>query len=82
MQRRKYLHSNNFYLSFSYQQASLPAKSEHTKSLKSKMAYSQNLRLRTTCSATTEYYKYLALNKQKFLGKKYQGEDLIKKFRM
>ena len=33
------------------------------------MPYSQTLRLRTTCSGTTEYYKNLAFNKQKSLGK-------------
>lgn len=55
--------------------ASLPAKSEHKKSLKNSMPYSQTLRLRTTCSATAKYYKNLAFNKQKFLSKQYQEED-------
>lgn len=56
--------------------ACLPAKSEHKKSLKNSMPYSQTLKLRTTCSATAKYYKNLAFNKQKFLGKQYQEEDL------
>ena len=62
--------------------ACFPAKSEHKKSLKTSMPYSQTLKLRTTCSATAKYYKNLAFNKQKFQGKQYQEEDLNYKFRM
>ena len=58
------------------QQAILHAKSEHPRSLKSRIPYSQALRLKTICSTSTEFDKNCAIIKQKFLDRKYEEEVL------
>ena len=54
------------------QQAFLHAKSEHPRSLKSSIPYSQALRLKTICSTSTEFDKNCAAIKQKFLDRQYK----------
>ena len=58
------------------QQAFLHAKSEHPRSLKSSIPYSQALRLKTICSTSTEFDKNCAAIKQKFLDRQYKEEVL------
>ena len=58
------------------QQAFLQAKSEHRRSLKSSISYSQALRLKTICSTSTEFDKNCAAIKQKFLDRQYKEEVL------
>ena len=58
------------------QQASLHAKSEHPRSLKSSVPYSQAVRLKTICSTTTEFDKNCAIIKQKFLDRQCKEEVL------
>ena len=58
------------------QQAFLHAKSEHPRSLKSSIPYSQALRLKTICSTSTEFDKNCAFIKQKFLDRQYKEEVL------
>ena len=55
------------------QQAFLHAKSEHPRSLKSSIPYSQALRLKTICSASTKFDENCAIIKQKFLDRQYKG---------
>ena len=54
------------------QQAFLHGKSEHSRSLKSSISYSQALRLKTICSTSTEFDKNCAIVKQKFLDRQYE----------
>ena len=58
------------------QQAFLHAKSEHPRSLKSSIPYSQVMRLKTICSTSTEFDKNCAIIKQKFLDRQYKEEVL------
>ena len=58
------------------QQAFLQAKSEHRRSLKSSISYSQALRLKTICSTSTEFDKNCAIIKQRFLDRQYKEEVL------
>ena len=58
------------------QQAFLHAKSEHPRSLKTRIPYSQALRLKTICSTSTEFDKNCAIIKQKFLDRQYE-EDVL-----
>ena len=58
------------------QQAFLNTKSEHPRSLKSSIPYSQALRLKTICSTSTEFDKNCAIIKQKFLHQQYKEEVL------
>ena len=58
------------------QQAFLHAKSEHPRSLKNSIPYSQALRLKTICSTSTEFDKNCAIIKQKFLDRQYKEEAL------
>ena len=58
------------------QQAFLHAKSEHPRSLKNSIPYSQALRLKTVCSTSTEFDKNCAIIKQKFLDRQYKEEVL------
>ena len=58
------------------QQAFLHAKSEHPRSLKNSIPYSQALRLKTICSTSTECDKNCAIIKQKFLDRQYKEEVL------
>ena len=58
------------------QQAFLHAKSDHPRSPKSSILYSQALRLKTICSASTEFHKNCSIIKQKFLDRQYKGEVL------
>ena len=55
------------YRKLSDQQAFLHAKSEHIRSLKSSIPYSQVLRLKTICFTSTEFHKNCAIIKQEFL---------------
>ena len=57
-------------------QAFLHAKSEHTRSLKRSIPYSQALRLKTICSTSAEFDKNCAIIKQKFLDRQYKEEVL------
>ena len=59
-----------------YQQVFLHAKSEHPRSLKNSIPYSQALRLKTICSKSTEFDKNCAIIKQKFLDRQYKEEVL------
>ena len=58
------------------QQAFLHAKSEHQRSLKNNIQYSQALRLKTICSTSTESDKNWVIIKEKFLDRQYKGEVL------
>ena len=58
------------------QQAFLHAKSEHPRSLKSSIPYSQALKLKAICSTTTEFDKNCAIIKQNFLDLQYKEEVL------
>ena len=58
------------------QQAFLHAKSEHPRSLKSSIPYSQALRLKTICSTYTKFNKNCAIIKQNFLERQYKKEVL------
>ena len=58
------------------QQPFLHAKSEHPRSLKSSIPYSQAFRLKTICSTSTEFDKNCAIIKQKFLDQQYKEEVL------
>ena len=76
-----YIHENNNIQTILYgkptdQQPFLHAKSEHPRSLKSSILYSQALRLKTICSTATEFDKNCAIIKQKFLDQQYKEEVL------
>ena len=58
------------------QQAFLLTKSEHPRSLNSSILYSQALRLKAICSASTEFDKDCAIIKEKFLDRQYKEEVL------
>ena len=58
------------------QRAFLHAKSEHPRSLKDSIPYSQALRLETICSTRTEFDKNCAIIKQKLLDQQYKEEVL------
>ena len=58
------------------QQAFLHAKSEHPRSLKSSIPYSQALRLKIICSTSTKFDQNCAIIKQKFLDRQYKEEVL------
>ena len=58
------------------QQAFLHAKSEHPRSPKRSIPYSQALRLKTICSTSREFDKNCAIIKQKFLDRQYKEEVL------
>ena len=58
------------------QQAFLHAKSEYSRYLKSSIAYSEALRLKTICSTSTEFDKNCAAIKQKFLDRQYKEKVL------
>ena len=64
------------YRKLSDQQAFLHAKSEHIRSLKSSIPYSQVLRLKTICFTGTEFHKNCAIIKQEFLDRQYKEEVL------
>ena len=59
-----------------HQHVLLHAKSEHPRSLKNSIPYSQALRLKTICSAPTEFDKNCIIIKQKFLERQYKEEVL------
>ena len=63
------------------QQAFLHAKSEHPKSLKKSIPYSQALRLKTICSTSTAFDKNCAIIKQKFLDRQYKEEVLYEQIK-
>ena len=63
------------------QQAFLDAKSEHQRSLKNNIPYSQALRLKTICSTSTEFDKNCAIIKQKFLDRQYKEEVLYEQIK-
>ena len=75
-----YIHENNIQTTLygkpTDQQPFLHAKSEHPRSLKSSILYSQALRLKTICSTATEFDKNCAIIKQKFLDQQYKEEVL------
>ena len=54
------------------------AKSEYPSSLKSSIAYSQTLRVKTICSTVDTYQTNCETMKQKLLEKKYNEENLNK----
>ena len=58
------------------QQSCLYAHSDHPKSLKISMPYSQALRIKTTCSTLTEYKKHCAILQQKFIERGYEKNIL------
>ena len=58
------------------QKAFLHAKSEHPRSLKSSILYSQALKVKTICSTTTEFDKNCAIIKRKFLDQQYKEQVL------
>ena len=64
-----------------HQQVLLHAKSEHPRSLKNSIPYSQALRLKTICSALAEFDKNCIIIKQKFLDRQYKEvlDEQIKK---
>ena len=59
------------------QQSYLHAHSDHPKSLKVSIPYSQALRIKTICSTLTEYKKHCAILKQKFIEWGYE-ENILK----
>ena len=63
----------NLYREPTDEKAFLLANSEHPRSLKNSFLYSQALRLKLICSASTEYGKNCAIIKQKFLDIQYKG---------
>ena len=58
------------------QQALFHTKSDHPRSLKNSIPYSQALRLKTICSTTTEFDKNFAIIRHKFLGRQYKEKVL------
>lgn len=60
------------------QQAYLHAKSEHPKSLKNSIAYSQTLRIKTICSTENEYQKHCTILKEKLIEREYKEKTLKK----
>ena len=64
-----------------HQQVLSHAKSEHPRSLKNSIPYSQALRLKTICSALAEFDKNCIIIKQKFLDRQYKEvlDEQIKK---
>ena len=58
------------------QQSYLHAHSDHPKSLKRSIPYSQALRIKTICSILTEYKKHCAILKQNFIERGYEGNIL------
>ena len=58
------------------QQSYLHAKSEYPSALKSSIAYSQALRLKTISSTKNEYQRNCAVMTQKFLERKYNEDNL------
>ena len=70
-----------FYHKPTDQQAFLHAKSEHPRSLKRSIPYSQALKLKTVCSKSTEFDKNCAIIKQKFLDRQYKEEVLDEKIK-
>ena len=63
------------------QQAFLHAKSEHPRSLKSSIPYSQALKLKAICSTKTEFDKNCAIFKQMFLDRQCKEEVLDEKIK-
>ena len=59
------------------QQSYLHAHSDHPKSLKRSIPYSQALRIKTICSTLTEYKKHCAILKQNFIDRGYK-ENILK----
>ena len=59
------------------QQSYLHAHSDHPKSLKISIPYSQALRMKTICSTRTEYKRHFAILKQKFIERGYE-ENILK----
>ena len=58
------------------QQAYFHAPSDHPKSLKKSIPYSQVLRIKIICSTLTEYKKHCAILKQNFIERGYQENIL------
>ena len=58
------------------QQSFLHAHSDHPKSLKRSITYSQVLRIKTISSILTEYKKHCAILKQNFIERGYKGNIL------
>ena len=58
------------------QQSYLHAHSDHPKSLKRSIPYSQGLRFKTICSTLTEYKKHCAILKQNFIKRGYEEHIL------
>ena len=58
------------------QQSYLHAHSDHPKSLKRSIPYSQELRIKTICSILTEYKKHCAILKQNFIERGHEGNIL------
>lgn len=58
------------------QQAYLHSKSEHPRSLKNSIAYSQTLRVKTVCSTDNEYHKNHQILKEKLLQREYKEENI------
>ena len=63
------------------QKAFLHAKSEHPRSLKSSIQYSQPLRLKKICSTSTEFDWICVIIKQKFSDRQYKEEVLDKQIK-
>ena len=59
------------------QQSYLQANSDHPKSLKRSIPYSQVLRIKTICSTLTEYKKHCAIPKPNFIERGYE-ENILK----
>ena len=59
------------------QQSYLHAHSDHPKSLKRSIRYSQALRIKTICSTLTEYKKHCTTLKQNFIERRYK-ENILK----
>ena len=57
-------------------QSYLHAHSDHSKSLKRSIPYSQAFRIKTICSTLTEYKKHCAILKQNFIERGYEENIL------
>ena len=69
------------YIKPTNEQAFLHAKSEHQRSAKNSIPYSQTLRPKTICSKNTQYDNNSAIVKQKFLDRQYKEEVLHKQIK-
>ena len=61
-----------------YQESYIHAHSDHPKSLKRSIPYSQALRIKTICSTLTKYKKRRALLKQNFIERGFEENEIDK----